>query len=290
MVIKNTFAALNDGGILVTVEPGAGHSTTEDSIAVMRKYGTTEKDMPWSLQQKLMRQAGFGSVGQYLRLTQMPLTEISSTNGSLDQVRYAISLAYETSTGLTSIAVAKKIPEPIEPSDVQSERSKALLDLSEAHERHLNPPPAIAQEAFDTLMTAQPSAIERNAVGLHDRFEQLDQRVAGIDKQQRLAMEAVAAEQRERFHQVLSTVDQVRAEVDELKAAMQVLSGTDIAELKAAIWQLRAVDSIEIKDSIKAFRIEIAINLTRKFRLLAGGFAAIALGVAGMLAAGFHWI
>ncbi|SAL51137.1 Mg-protoporphyrin IX methyl transferase [Caballeronia sordidicola] len=294
-VVKNIFAALNDGGILVTVEPGAGHSTTEDSIAVMKKYGTTEKDMPWSLQQKLMQRAGFGSVGQYLRLTQMPLTEISSTDGSLEQVRHAISLAYETSTGLTSIAVAKKITEFVEPPDAQSERSKALLDLSEALKRNLDPRPAIAlpafdPQAFDAAMTAQLSAIERSAAVLHRRFEQLDQRVAGIDKQQGLTIEAVAVEQREGLHHVLSTLNQVRGEFDELKEAMRVMSGTEITELKAALWQLRSVDSIEIKDSIKAFRIEIAINLTRKFRMLAGGIAAIALGVAVMLAVGFHWI
>ncbi|WP_438394108.1 class I SAM-dependent methyltransferase [Caballeronia sp. DA-9] len=289
-VVKNIFAALNDGGVLVTVEPGAGHSTTEDSIAVMKKYGTTEKDMPWSLQQKLMQKAGFGSVGQYLRLTQMPLTEISSTDGSLEQVRHAISLAYETSTGLTSIAVAKKTAEPVDPSDAQSERSKALLDLSEAHERHLNPPAAIDPPAFEVAMTAQLSLIEQSAARLHDRFEQLDQRVARIDKQQGLATEAVIVEQCEQLHHVRSTIDQVQDEVGELKATMQALSGTDLAELKATLWQLRAVDSIEIKDSIKAFRIEIAINLTRKFRLLAGGFAVAALGVVGMLAVGFHWI
>jgi SAM-dependent methyltransferase len=291
MVIKNIFAALNDGGILVTVEPGAGHSTTQDSIAVMKKYGTTEKDMPWSLQQKLMRTAGFGSVEQYLRLTQLPLTEISTADGSLEQVWHALSLAYETSTGLTSIAVARKIPALVEPLDAQPERSKALLALSEAYRRHLNPPPtAITPPAIDAAMTAQLPATAQSAVGLHDRVEQLDQRVASIGQQQVLAIEAIAVEQRERFQDALATLDKVQGGVDESKAALRILSDTDIAELKAALWQLRAVDCIEIKDSIKAFRIEIAINLTRKFRMLAGGIAVIALGGAGMLAAGFHWI
>jgi SAM-dependent methyltransferase len=291
MVIKNIFAALNDGGILVTVEPGAGHSTTDDSIAVMKKYGTTEKDMPWSLQQELMRKAGFGTVEQYLRLTQLPLTEISTPDGSLEQVWHALSLAYETSTGLTSIAVAKKIPGPVEPSDMQSERSKALLALSEAYQRHLNSPSqAIAPPVFDTAMTAQLPATEQSAVGLHDRVEQLDQRVVGIDTPQGLVVKAIAVELRERFQDALTRMGKVQGEVNELNAALRILSDTDIAEVKAALRQLRAVDCIEIKDSIKAFRIEIAINLTRKFRMLAGGIAVIALGLAGILAAGFHWI
>ena len=63
-VLRNVFSALSDDGIIVTIEPGAGHSTTADSLEVMRKYGTTEKDMPFFHQKRLMQEAGFGVVEQ----------------------------------------------------------------------------------------------------------------------------------------------------------------------------------------------------------------------------------
>lgn len=68
-VIKNIYDALLRGGRLITIEPGRGHSKTLDSIDAMKKYGTTEKDMPFSLQRKHMLRAGFSSVRQYPRLS-----------------------------------------------------------------------------------------------------------------------------------------------------------------------------------------------------------------------------
>ncbi len=63
-VLRNIYNSLSDGGVVVTIEPGVGHSTSAESMEVMRKYGTTEKDMPFSLQKNMMYEAGFGVVEQ----------------------------------------------------------------------------------------------------------------------------------------------------------------------------------------------------------------------------------
>lgn len=137
LVIKNIFAALVPGGVLITVEPGAGHSQTADSIEVMRKYGTTEKDMPFSLQLELMQRAGFRSVRQYTRLSQLPLSPVSTCAGSLGQVRHALSLAYGSATGLTSIAVAVKAATAEHPVEAPRKIADALLALSVVHDQHV---------------------------------------------------------------------------------------------------------------------------------------------------------
>jgi SAM-dependent methyltransferase len=108
LVIKNVFEALSDEGVLITVEPGEGHSKTADSIQAMEKYGTSEKDMPFHHQRTLMMEVGFGSMEQYLRMSQTPFEDVASMKGSLTQIRHGFTLAYGTSTGLTSIVVARK--------------------------------------------------------------------------------------------------------------------------------------------------------------------------------------
>lgn len=107
-LIKNVFDALSDDGVFITVEPGAGHSQTADSIQAMEKYGTTEKDMPFSLQREMMEEIGFGTVERYVRLSQLTIENVSSLEGSLAQVRHGFTLAYGSATGLTSIVVARK--------------------------------------------------------------------------------------------------------------------------------------------------------------------------------------
>lgn len=136
LVIKNIFAALAPGGILITVEPGAGHSQTADSIEVMRKYGTTEKDMPFSLQLDLMQRAGFRSIRQYPRLSQLPVSALNTRAGAVSQVRHALSLAYGSVTGLTSIAVAIKDDVAEQPLEAKEQIAEALLALSVAHDLH----------------------------------------------------------------------------------------------------------------------------------------------------------
>jgi 2-polyprenyl-3-methyl-5-hydroxy-6-metoxy-1,4-benzoquinol methylase len=71
LVIKNLLDALVPGGVLVTIEPGRGHSTSENSVSAVGKYGTTEKDMPYRYQKAIMKQAGFASVRQHPRASSL---------------------------------------------------------------------------------------------------------------------------------------------------------------------------------------------------------------------------
>ena len=44
--LASVYRALRPGGVLITHEPGAGHSKSPDSIRAMELFGVTEKDMP----------------------------------------------------------------------------------------------------------------------------------------------------------------------------------------------------------------------------------------------------
>ncbi len=46
LALEAVFRALKPGGVVVTHEPGKGHSKHEDSIHAVEEYGVTEKDMP----------------------------------------------------------------------------------------------------------------------------------------------------------------------------------------------------------------------------------------------------
>ncbi|MET3725223.1 class I SAM-dependent methyltransferase [Sphingomonas trueperi] len=59
--IRSVYRALKPGGILLTHEPGEGHSTNPHSVAAMQQYGVNEKDMPPSLIVRHALQAGFSS-------------------------------------------------------------------------------------------------------------------------------------------------------------------------------------------------------------------------------------
>ena len=131
LVIKNVFDALSDDGVLITVEPGAGHSITPDSIQAMEKYGTTEKDMPFHHQRALMMDVGFGRVEQYVRISQTPFEVVNSMKGSLKHTRHGFTLVYGASTGLTSVVVARKGVKPAGEREVIPER---LLSVAAAHD------------------------------------------------------------------------------------------------------------------------------------------------------------
>jgi SAM-dependent methyltransferase len=108
LVIRNIHDCLSDDGILITAEPGRGHSTTENSVQAVQSYGTTEKDMPFKHQRAVMLEAGFRKVEQYMRINQMPLRPLSSLSGSISQIRAAAMLVWLSATGFTSIVVARK--------------------------------------------------------------------------------------------------------------------------------------------------------------------------------------
>lgn len=92
LVMKNVFEALKPGGVFITIEPGTGHSTSKESLEVMRKYGTTEKDMPYTLQRKLMLKAGFGEVRRYVRRSQIAPINVATIRGVVLQAYNALRL------------------------------------------------------------------------------------------------------------------------------------------------------------------------------------------------------
>jgi 2-polyprenyl-3-methyl-5-hydroxy-6-metoxy-1,4-benzoquinol methylase len=108
-VIKNVYKSLKDGGILITLEPGKGHSLADYSISAIKKYGVTEKDMPFEVQSKAMAEAGFKKIEQYARLGELPLDAVNLENGDVRQKTNFQQLITNTiSNGFSSIVVARK--------------------------------------------------------------------------------------------------------------------------------------------------------------------------------------
>ncbi len=108
-VIKNIYSVLKKGGSLITIEPGKGHSQTVETIDATRKYGTTEKDMPFELQKVLMQQAGFSEIKRYYRLSLLPLENVTSESEVSKQIGHFTALSINTHTeGLTSVVVGVK--------------------------------------------------------------------------------------------------------------------------------------------------------------------------------------
>jgi SAM-dependent methyltransferase len=63
--IRSAYKALKPGGLLLTHEPGEGHSTAPGSVEAMRQYGVNERDMPPSLIIKRGREVGFRTARVY---------------------------------------------------------------------------------------------------------------------------------------------------------------------------------------------------------------------------------
>jgi SAM-dependent methyltransferase len=68
--LASAYRALKPGGILITLEPGRGHSEAEHSRNAVASYGVTERDMPPSLIVRLARPIGFRKA----RIHPMPKT------------------------------------------------------------------------------------------------------------------------------------------------------------------------------------------------------------------------
>jgi ubiquinone/menaquinone biosynthesis C-methylase UbiE len=108
-VINNTWNALKKGGLLITIEPGKGHCQTIETIDATRKYGTTEKDMPFELQKLLMQRAGFSEIKRYYRLSSLPLENVTSESEINKQIEHFTALSINTHTqGFTSVVVGVK--------------------------------------------------------------------------------------------------------------------------------------------------------------------------------------
>ena len=108
-VIRNAFKVLKSGGLFITAEPGAGHSTSDATMDAVAKFGTTEKDMEFGRQRKIMIGAGFSDVRQYYRLSELPLERVDTEAGRNMQAKHFSALSRNTEKlGFTSIVVAVK--------------------------------------------------------------------------------------------------------------------------------------------------------------------------------------
>lgn len=72
--------------------------------------------------------------------------------------------------------------------------------------------------------------------------------------------------------------------------------GGDDGGMEARIAKLEAAqefiqrDVKELKDDVRAVRADITAIRTTDFRLIFGAIIAVALGLAGLMAKGFHWL
>jgi 2-polyprenyl-3-methyl-5-hydroxy-6-metoxy-1,4-benzoquinol methylase len=106
-LIQSLYTALKPGGTLITAEPGQGHADSEETLREAARWGTTEKDMPFSHQRQLMLAAGFLDVAQYARLSELPLVRIDESPAE-QQLNVSALLTNTVSHGFTSIAVARR--------------------------------------------------------------------------------------------------------------------------------------------------------------------------------------
>lgn len=132
-VLVNAFRSLKTGGVFISVEPGVGHSTTEATRDVVAKFGTTEKDMPYRHQARLLGDVGFSPVRQYMRLSQLPLASVNSEGGWLKQAAHFHALRHGTRNGLTSVVVAVK-GGTAEPSETPAPSGATPASLDDARD------------------------------------------------------------------------------------------------------------------------------------------------------------
>ncbi|MET0362128.1 MAG: class I SAM-dependent methyltransferase [Sphingobium sp.] len=116
LAIRSAYRALKPGGILITHEPGEGHSTTPQSIEAMEVFGVNERDMPPSLIVQRGREAGFSS----FRVLPMPpeifsifYTERQYPNRLLSKRRFRMmrrvfKLLFQPDMGQGAIVVMRK--------------------------------------------------------------------------------------------------------------------------------------------------------------------------------------
>jgi ubiquinone/menaquinone biosynthesis C-methylase UbiE len=70
------YKSLKKDGILITLEPGGGHSKANISIDVSKKYGVAEKDMPPYYIIKIGKEIGFKRFKVYSRYSNNEVTEL----------------------------------------------------------------------------------------------------------------------------------------------------------------------------------------------------------------------
>jgi ubiquinone/menaquinone biosynthesis C-methylase UbiE len=109
LTLKQVYSVLKPNGIFLAMEPGKGHSQTEDTKRTVKKYGTTEKDMPFTYIKNILQDVGFKEIKQFIRLRQLALLDLSQPINRQNQKNIFQRLLYETTeNGLTSLILAKK--------------------------------------------------------------------------------------------------------------------------------------------------------------------------------------
>ncbi len=63
--LQSAYRALKPDGVLITVEPGAGHAAAEISLQAMREFGVTERDMPPRTILRMAKTIGFRGARVY---------------------------------------------------------------------------------------------------------------------------------------------------------------------------------------------------------------------------------
>ena len=114
IAIQAAYSSLKPGGMLVTHEPGAGHSTTPGSLEAMRLYGVNERDMPPHLIIEYGIQAGFKSFRIFPMQDDLlkifygpPPPKLWSKKGFLT-IRRLIRMVFNPSLNASSIVVQIK--------------------------------------------------------------------------------------------------------------------------------------------------------------------------------------
>lgn len=112
--IQSAYDALKPGGLLITHEPGEGHSTASHSIEAMKLYGVNERDMPPSLIIRRGREVGFHSARIYPMQHELqtifygePPPKMISPAG-WRRVKNVLKLAFIPSEANSSIVVMQK--------------------------------------------------------------------------------------------------------------------------------------------------------------------------------------
>lgn len=109
LALRRAYAALRENGVFICIEPGRGHSQTEDTRAAVRKYGVTEKDMPFVHVRPLLVQVGFRTIEHYVRVAGMPIVNLAGPKGDARQLDGMSAHVHNTAReGLSSVIVARR--------------------------------------------------------------------------------------------------------------------------------------------------------------------------------------